>query len=74
MSTLSPALDLFLYQFLRFFNPRQGYCWIYLAGGLFFALCVMLWRRRNRSRITPARFCGFSARARFGCTAPRFWT
>jgi sterol desaturase/sphingolipid hydroxylase (fatty acid hydroxylase superfamily) len=50
---VSAALDLFGYQFLRFLNPREGYCWIYLAGGLVFALCVMLWRRRHRAKIRP---------------------
>src|SRR5437868_6839571 len=53
---MSIALDLFSYQFLRFLNPRQGYCWIYLAGGLLFALGVMLWRRRHRSHFRVRTF------------------
>jgi sterol desaturase/sphingolipid hydroxylase (fatty acid hydroxylase superfamily) len=51
MPSIASVFDLFAYQFLRILNPRQGYCWIYLAGGLLFALSVMLWRRRGRARI-----------------------
>jgi sterol desaturase/sphingolipid hydroxylase (fatty acid hydroxylase superfamily) len=56
MTTLSIAVDLVAYQFLRFLNPHEGYCWIYLGGGLLFALCVLLWRRRARSRIRARAF------------------
>jgi sterol desaturase/sphingolipid hydroxylase (fatty acid hydroxylase superfamily) len=56
MATLSTAIGLVGYQFLRFLNPRQAYYWLYLGGGLLFALCVFLWRRRARSRIRARAF------------------
>lgn len=49
--TFSWLLGLVGYQALRVLNPREGYCLLYLAGGLLFALAVMLWRRRGRSRM-----------------------
>ena len=39
------------YQALRVLNPREGYCLIYVMGGLAFALAVMLWRRRGRKSL-----------------------
>lgn len=41
------------YQALRFLNPRESYCLVYLMGGVFFALAVMLWRRRGRRNLRP---------------------
>lgn len=49
--TFSWLLGLIGYQALRVLNPREGYCLIYLGGGLLFALTVMLWRRRGRTRM-----------------------
>lgn len=49
--TLSWLLGLVGYQALRVLNPREGYCLLYLGGGLVFALAIMLWRRRGRRRI-----------------------
>jgi sterol desaturase/sphingolipid hydroxylase (fatty acid hydroxylase superfamily) len=51
MSTLVSAIDIFTYQFLRLLNPSDGYYWAYLTGGLMFAGCVLLWRRRGRKTI-----------------------
>ena len=51
MAMLSSATDILAYQFLRFLNPREGYCLAYLTGALLFALTVMLWRRRDRGHI-----------------------
>lgn len=48
VDTLNYLMGLIGYQLLRVLNPREGYCLIYLAGGLLFALAVMLWRRRGR--------------------------
>lgn len=42
------------YQLWRLANPRESYCWAYLAGALLFAAGVMLWRRRGRRRIRAA--------------------
>jgi sterol desaturase/sphingolipid hydroxylase (fatty acid hydroxylase superfamily) len=41
------------YQALRFLNPSESYCLVYLMGGLAFALAVMLWRRRGRRTLKP---------------------
>jgi len=51
MPPLTDLLDIAAYQALRFLNPREGYWVAYLAGGLLFALAVMLWRRRGRKVI-----------------------
>ncbi len=51
MDSLHYLSSLIGYQLLRVLNPREGYCLVYLAGGLLFAALVMLWRRRKRRRI-----------------------
>ena len=56
MDSLRYLLGLIGYQALRVLNPREGYCLIYLAGGLAFALGVMLWRRRGRTRLRGRSF------------------
>lgn len=48
---LPPLSDVFVYQFLRFLDPRESYCVAYLAGGVLFTVGVALWRRRARSHI-----------------------
>ena len=41
------------YQALRFLNPRESYCLVYLMGGVLFALAVWVWRRRGRRNLRP---------------------
>jgi len=53
MTLLDPAFEIVSYQALRVLNPADKYYWAYLAGGLIFALSVMLWRRRARQTIHP---------------------
>ncbi len=64
MDSLRYLIGLIGYQALRVLNPREGYCLIYLVGGMTFALAVMLWRRRGRRRFrvrTLARLFGSHA-------------
>jgi sterol desaturase/sphingolipid hydroxylase (fatty acid hydroxylase superfamily) len=45
--------DAVLYQLVRFLDPHDPFCLIYLLGALLFGLAVMLWRRRGRPAISP---------------------
>jgi sterol desaturase/sphingolipid hydroxylase (fatty acid hydroxylase superfamily) len=45
--------DALLYQLLRFLNPRDSYCLLYLGAALLFALVIALWRRRGRRAVHP---------------------
>ena len=56
MDSLPYLIGLIGYQALRVLNPREGYCLIYLVGGLAFALGVMLWRRRGRKSLRARGF------------------
>ncbi len=56
MQSVRYLVGLIGYQALRVLNPREGYCLLYLAGGLVFALGVMLWRRRKRKGLRARSF------------------
>ncbi len=50
--TASPSLAQIVgYPILRLLNPRDSDCLAYLAGALFFAVGVALWRRRGRASV-----------------------
>jgi sterol desaturase/sphingolipid hydroxylase (fatty acid hydroxylase superfamily) len=51
MLDLSYLKDVAAYQALRFVNPGESFFLAYFVGGVLFALCVALWRRRRRRNI-----------------------